>query len=434
MKEQDSIPVHKIHRASKMVTAGAKVGVNYLKYYTKKVLTGESDKRQLEEDNAEDIYESLSELKGSALKAVQMMSMDQGLLPGAYAEKFQMAQYSAPPLSYPLVMKTFQREFGKNPEEVFESFGKKAVNAASIGQVHKGIIGDKTFAVKVQYPGVAESVKQDLKMAKPLAARIMGIKEQDLELYMDEVETKLLEETDYELELHRSVDITNACRHLEGLVFPEYYPALSGKKIITMDWLEGQLLSEWLKTNPTQEQKDQIGQYLWDFYHFQIHELRMVHADPHPGNFMVTRDGKLAVIDFGCIKEIPESFYESYFKLLYETPNDDPAAMKELFYDLEFLKRDEDFSAQTYFFDLFNTSVQLLSRPFRTEEFDFSDKAFFEEIYSLAKKISTDEKVRKNNAARGSKDGIYINRTYYGLYQILHSLTAKIQTRTAMLV
>ena len=80
MKEQDSIPVHKIHRASKMVTAGAKVGVNYLKYYTKKVLTGESDKRQLEEDNAEDIYESLSELKGSALKAAQMMSMDQGLL------------------------------------------------------------------------------------------------------------------------------------------------------------------------------------------------------------------------------------------------------------------------------------------------------------------------------------------------------------------
>jgi predicted unusual protein kinase regulating ubiquinone biosynthesis (AarF/ABC1/UbiB family) len=76
-----------------------------------------------------------------------------------------------------------------------------------------------------------------------------------------------------------------------------------------MDWLEGLHLREFLATNPSQELRNQIGQALWDFYNFQQHELRAVHADPHPGNFMITPDGKLGVIDFGCIKEMPDDFY-----------------------------------------------------------------------------------------------------------------------------
>jgi predicted unusual protein kinase regulating ubiquinone biosynthesis (AarF/ABC1/UbiB family) len=137
VKEHDKIPVTKVHRAGKFIYTGAKIGANYLKHYSKKLVDPNLEKEELHEDNARDIYSSLSELKGSALKVAQMLSMDKNLLPKAYQQQFAMAQYSAPPLSYPLVQKIFHQSFGKGPEQVFETFTHKAANAASMGQVHQ---------------------------------------------------------------------------------------------------------------------------------------------------------------------------------------------------------------------------------------------------------------------------------------------------------
>src|SRR5690606_16056885 len=117
MKEFERIPASKVQRATRFITAGAKIGKNYLRHYGKKLVDPDHTREELHRSNAEDIYESLSELKGSALKVAQMLSMDKSLLPRAYQQQFAMAQYSAPPLSYPLVVKTFKTYFGKGPEE-----------------------------------------------------------------------------------------------------------------------------------------------------------------------------------------------------------------------------------------------------------------------------------------------------------------------------
>src|SRR5919205_4547296 len=132
MKEQEGIPITKVARSAKFVKTGFQVGGNYIKHYSKKLFNPELTRDQLNEDNAADIYNSLSELKGSALKIAQMLSMDKNILPRAYQQKFAMAQYSAPPLSFPLVVKTFQNHFGKGPEQIFDTFTRKAVNAASM--------------------------------------------------------------------------------------------------------------------------------------------------------------------------------------------------------------------------------------------------------------------------------------------------------------
>lgn len=132
VSEQETIPVSKVQRAAKFITTGAKVGGNYVKHYAKKMVNPSMDKEELHQNNATDIYKSLSELKGSALKVAQMMSMDKNLLPRAYQDKFTMAQYSAPPLSYPLVVKTFQKCFGKTPDQMFDTFTRSAVNAAPL--------------------------------------------------------------------------------------------------------------------------------------------------------------------------------------------------------------------------------------------------------------------------------------------------------------
>ena len=162
MKTLDKIPTGKIERAGKLVKTGVKSGGNYVKYYSKKLVNPELSKDELNEDNAGDIYDGLKSLKGSALKVAQMLSMEKNILPSAYVEKFSLSQFSVPPLSAPLVRKTFKKYLDKYPEEVFDTFEKDSINAASIGQVHKATKNGKNLAVKIQYPGVAESISSDL--------------------------------------------------------------------------------------------------------------------------------------------------------------------------------------------------------------------------------------------------------------------------------
>lgn len=428
LKEQQSIPVSKVQRAAKFISTGAKVGGNYVKHYAKKVVNPSLSREELHNNNAEDIYNSLSELKGSALKVAQMMSMDKNLLPRAYQDKFTMAQYSAPPLSYPLVVKTFQKYFGQTPEGMYDTFTKSAVNAASIGQVHQATKDGKKFAVKIQYPGVADSVSSDLKLVRPFALRLLNMNERELDHYMEEVESKLIEETDYVLEVQRSLEISSACSHIDGLTFPGYYESMSSERIITMDWIEGNHIKEWLDTNPSQEAKNKIGQSLWDFYHHQVHNLQQVHADPHPGNFIITKDNRLGIIDFGCVKILPEDFYKGYFSLIKRELLINEEELNDIFYGLEFISDKDTAEEKAYFKGVFKEMISLLGKPFHAETFDFADDSYFEQIFKLGDRISNDKMFRKSRQARGSRHGLYINRTYFGLYNLLNQLQATVST------
>ncbi|MCO4293849.1 AarF/UbiB family protein [Solitalea sp. MAHUQ-68] len=426
MKEQTSIPISKVERSVKFVTTGAKVGVNYLKHYSRKLVNPETSKDQLNEDNASDIYQALSQLKGSALKIAQMLSMDKNILPKAYAEQFSQAQYSAPPLSGPLIIRTFTKHFGKTPEKIYDSFKLKSTHAASIGQVHQATLNGKKLAVKIQYPGVGDSISSDLKMVKPFAFRLLGMSEAELNIYIKEVEEKLLEETDYELEIKRSIFFSKACKQLGNIVFPKYYPELSGKRIITMDWIEGMHLREYLRTNPSQAERNRIGQALWDFYNFQQHELRQVHADPHPGNFLITPDGNLGIIDFGCIKELPENFYYPFFAFI-TNPFEDREKTISYFKQLEMIFDDDSPKMVEFYYQNYREMIGLFARPYVQGEFDFSKPGYFNELFVLGEKVT---KMKEFKQARGVKHFIYVNRTNFGLYNILNELGAKVRTDT----
>jgi predicted unusual protein kinase regulating ubiquinone biosynthesis (AarF/ABC1/UbiB family) len=426
MKTIDSIPITKISRASKLISTGAKVGVNYLKYYGDKMVNSKEDaKKRLDQNNADDIYDSLKQLKGSALKVAQMLSMEKSILPQAYVEKFSLSQFSVPPLSPPLVLKTFKKYFGKHPEDIFDTFNATSVNAASIGQVHIAEKDGKKFAVKIQYPGVAESIASDLALIKPVAIKMLNIKGTDSDKYFKEVENKLAEETNYILEISQSKEIANACKHIPNLKFPEYYEEFSSERIITMDYMEGEHLSEFVAHNTDQEKNNKLGQALWDFYMFQIHKLKKVHADPHPGNFLISEDGNLIALDFGCMKTIPMDFYTPYFELAKKSVIGDPIKFTEKLYELEILKLVDTPEEIKFFSAMFHELLSLFTKPFHSEEFDFSDPAFFNQISEMGQRYSKSTELRKMNADRGSTHFIYINRTFFGLYNLMFDLKAE---------
>ena len=426
MKTIDSIPVSKIHRASKLVSTGAKVGVNYLKYYGDKLTKTENVARAtLNENNAEDIYDGLKQLKGSALKVAQMLSMEKSIMPQAYVEKFSLAQFSVPPLSPPLVVKTFKNYFGKMPNELYDSFNTTSVNAASIGQVHIAEKYGKKLAVKIQYPGVAQSIASDLALVKPIAMKMFNIKGKNSDQYFKEVEGKLTEETNYVLEMKQSKEIALACSHISNLLFPEYYEELSTERIITMDYMEGEHLSEFTAYNTNQETANKLGQALWDFYMFQIHKLKKVHADPHPGNFLVSKNGELIALDFGCMKSIPNEFYVPYFELAKPENISNPTYFVSKLYELEILRDDDSKEEIAFFTEMFHELLSLFTQPFHVETFDFSNGDFFGKISELGQRYSKNTELRKMNGNRGSKHFIYINRTFFGLYNLMFDLKAK---------
>jgi len=431
-KDQETIREGAIGRMAALGGAGARVGMNYLKHYGRSMVGGKDEsnlrrlREELDEKNAEAVYDTFSKLKGGPLKLAQMLSIDKNLLPAAYARQFAQAQSSVPPLSYPLVAQTFRREFGKGPEELFEHFEKKASHGASIGQVHRARRKGRDLAVKVQYPGVARSLKSDLAVVKPIALRILGLREADVDSYFREVETRLLEETDYRHELERSVELTKASAHLQGVRFPGYHPELSTGRILTSDWIDGTPLDRFADGGATQTERDTIGQALWDFYAHQVHDLMLFHADPHPGNFLVKND-ELWVLDFGCTKKISEEFYRKQFRFLDPRLERDPALLQQALRDLDVILPEDGPEEISMITSLCMVWLELLARPFRSGIFDFGDPEFLKAIYDLGEENRRADHLRTMRGQRGSPDTIYVNRAFFGLYSLLGRIGARVR-------
>jgi len=428
---QDSIRSTPLSRMAALAGAGASVGMNYLKYYGKRVVSSQNPESSaaartaLDEANASRIYGTFSQLKGGPLKLAQMLSMDDQLLPAAYAAEFSKAQYSAPPLSWPLVRRTIEREFRQPVEALFQQFTPGAAHGASIGQVHRAVLAGQPVAVKVQYPGVAESLASDLRVVKPVALQMLGLREADVAHYFKEVEARLTEETDYTMELRRSQELAAACACLRNVRFPAFHPTHCSARVLTMEWIDGEPFDRYADGPASQAERNAIGQALWDFYDYQVHTLLLFHADPHPGNFLV-RENQLWVLDFGCTRAITREFHERQFALLDPAVLEDPVAFPAALRALDILLPEDSPQAAEKILALARQSVGLLARPFLNATFDFADPAFMKAIYDMGEANRKDKSLRQLRGARGPAESVYLNRAFFGLYSLLHRLRAEV--------
>lgn len=428
---QDSIRSTPLSRMAALAGAGASVGMNYLKYYGKRAVSSQNPENSaaartaLDEANASRIYGTFSQLKGGPLKLAQMLSMDDQLLPAAYAAEFSKAQYSAPPLSWPLVRRTIEREFRQPVEALFQQFTPQAAHGASIGQVHRAVLDGQPVAVKVQYPGVAESLASDLRVVKPVALQMLGLREADVAHYFKEVEARLTEETNYTMELRRSQELAAACAGLKNVRFPAFHPTHCSARVLTMEWIDGEPLDRFADGPASQAERNAIGQALWDFYDYQVHTLLLFHADPHPGNFLV-RENQLWVLDFGCTRAITREFHERQFALLDPAVLVDPVAFPAALRALDILLPEDSPPMAEKILALARQSIGLLARPFLSATFDFADPAFMKAIYDMGEANRKDKSLRQLRGARGPAESVYLNRAFFGIYSLLHRLRAEV--------
>lgn len=423
----NDFPSSKFDRGKIFTKTGVKVGLNYARHYLKSVASGGEDRASLHRQTAEEIFGEFTKLRGTALKIAQSFSIDQGFLPKEFAEVMTRAQYSVPPINRSLVRNIIRKELGKFPEQIFQTFDSTAIAAASIGQVHRAtLINGTDVAVKIQYPGVRDTIATDIALAKTILKRIASDRDA-IEEYIGEIRDTLLLETDYIRE-GESMERFRRRYSSDQVMTPRWIENLSTERVLTMSFIEGVHLNEFLNNSPSREETNRFGQLMWNFFHNQIAAVRdgakEFHADAHPGNFLYTPDGKLGVIDFGCVKTFPEEFFYNYLRLLPTHLNRDEQKIKRLYNRLGVIKGDPDSNpGEKRFYDFSLNYGFTFALPYAGDSFDFGD----DEYRSIMREYTRCAPV--TNEPRGSKHFIYSTRVHLGLYHFLMKLGAEINTK-----
>ncbi|MEM1093828.1 MAG: AarF/ABC1/UbiB kinase family protein [Bacteroidota bacterium] len=419
-----AVPASKLERSAIAAKAGLKVGGNYARYLARRAVgranTPEA-KQALHRQNAQDLYKEFTKLRGTALKLAQSMSLDTGTLPDEFVEVMTQAQYSVPPMNRALVRKIIRDALGHYPEQLFAAFDGQALAAASIGQVHRATLHDgRKVAVKVQYPNVRDTITSDLALGKTLMKRF--VKADNIDAYVKEVGARLYEETDY-LHEAKQLDFFKQQYDSDLILTPEPIHELTRINVLTMTFIEGVHMDAFLASQPPQERIDWYGQRLWDFIHEQIaSNVRTIHADIHPGNFLFREDGKLGVLDFGCVKTFPQGFRDAFLLLFHAQMERDTSAVRALFHEVELLHDGQDAATQQRVFDFFTHFGQLILRPYRQATFDFADPTFRDDLNASFMEAT------QLNEVVGSEHFIYINKVMVGLFGLLLQLRPTIDT------
>lgn len=332
---------------------------------------------ELLEKAADELFQVLGELKGGAMKVGQALSVMEAAVPPQFADPFREAlvklQSEAPPLPAAKVHRVLDAQLGTKWRDRFQSFDDTPVASASIGQVHKGIWKDgREVAVKVQYPGADEALRADLKLIKRFSWVVKQIVPRaDVDRIVSEVSERIEAELDYRLEANYQRAFAKSFAGDEKF----YVPAVvaSAPKVIISEWMEGRRLST-IIADGTRDERDTVCALLFEFILSSPARVELVHADPHPGNFMVLADGRLGVIDFGAVAEHPGGLRPEFGELLCWARDEQWDEVIRLLKKLGFMPRDYELTAEQVveYIDPLWAYID----PLRAGEFYFTRKWF----------------------------------------------------------
>ena len=307
-------------RLSRMWSVGslqAKLALAYTSWWLRSGFQdAESKRRGLDETHlraAVQVLERMTTLRGAVMKLGQVIAHWPHVAPNAFSNVLSRLFMEAPPMHFSLLREHLRRELGADPSELFDEFEETAFASASLGQVHRARLkgSGQRVAVKIQYPDIDRTIKSDVKNLKAagFGMRFSGDWENLLAQY-EGIERMLEMEVNYEAEARHLEHAREVLKDLDDVVIPVLHPEFCSKRVLTMDYIEGQHLEAFMAQHPTQELRDAHGTQIERALFRLWYSGRVIYADPHPGNFIFMPDGRLGLVDFGCCHDFSDKEFE----------------------------------------------------------------------------------------------------------------------------
>jgi predicted unusual protein kinase regulating ubiquinone biosynthesis (AarF/ABC1/UbiB family) len=365
----------------------------------------------------------MSYLRGAAMKVGQTLANFPDIAPREIVETLEKLHYDVPPMHWSLLREMVHNELGDDPENIFAEFDKRAVAAASLGQVHRARLKTgEEVAIKIQYPGIARTIRDDFRNLQPflLPARLTKDWENTKDQFED-LRMRLEQETDYEREALNLQQARPLFREDDGILVPRAHMQFSTSRVLTMERIDGKHIDGYLGSDPTQSERNEFARKIWRAWYRMMYAGRLYYADFHPGNFIFLDDGRLGVIDFGYVTQIPDDLWD-LFRMLDRAlttgrQDDRIEAIKEWMWATDESSSDERVRLGDAFADW-------CWRPrYCGGEFNFDDEENFRHGVDLFV-----EMVRKRYS-RARPITPTISRQQFGIWSLMYRLKAKIDVR-----
>ena len=416
-----------VRRALSLANMGVGVAGSYLGYALQRVFLDQGKRKaKLKATHrraARRMAAEMQTLRGAAMKLGQTLSLQTETLPDETLAELATLQMSAPPMHPSLVRAQLKQSMGAQPEDLFKEFETEPFAAASLGQVHHAVTRKgRRVAVKIQYPGIRQSLANDFKMFRALTkpAQASGHIPKSA---IDEVEQQIISETDYRREADNIDFFHKELGPLDFVEVPQVLREYSSDKVLTMSLMKGAHLDDFLTNRPSQKLRNRLGENLFDLFYFQVLKVEALHADPHWGNYLFKNDGRLSLVDFGCAKYMSKSTV-SYLRagFLYPGSTRSPEFRRllEKYYEAEgrelppATRRALVGFAENFYRRVYPPGLD------HDEPFDFAEPEFLNEFMAASKQLFRAKGVLT--------ELIFLARAEMGMYQTLHRLKAKVHT------
>jgi predicted unusual protein kinase regulating ubiquinone biosynthesis (AarF/ABC1/UbiB family) len=408
-------------RAMKMGSLASQVGSSYLWSSLRRPFLNnaryEQELLDLHLRNARRMVEGSQQLRGAFMKLVQMLSMREDLLPLEAIYILRTTQANVAPMDYRLISQQIRRELSKSPEQLFASFGTEAFAAASLGQVHRARLKNGTeVAVKIQYPGIDATVEQDLGNLKLLLRTLQAIagdlmrQRIDTKTIYAELQERLREELDYVNEARNIDEFRRLLADDNSTLIPRVIRPLSTRRVLTMTYIDGYRLADIFGEVADLELRTWVARKYYELVWRQILEFGMLHTDPQPGNYLVTWQPKLGVLDFGSVRRFSETVRRTSLQLAEAILEHDDRALAAALLKLGYIDRDQDPAPMVQVIYILFEPV-ITDRMYHPDEYD-----------AVAKATAVGELAFEHKLYKSPRHSIFLLRALVGLDGIMKGL------------
>ncbi len=375
----EKVPTGRWKRTLKLGAMGARVTASsLLSRVGNRLVPGSAEDREealkrAYEKNAARAVEALGQLKGASMKIGQLLSADPEMLPADFAASLSSLQSDAPPMTYLTVKDQIEDALDRPLDAVFSYFDPDPVGAASLGQVHRATLSDgREVAVKVQYPGVADALESDLKTLKSMLIYARAVMDKErLEAYLAEIRSIMEQELDYTNEGRNLERFQGILADREGVRSPAPVLEWTRPTVLVMEYMEGRKLDEALEEMEDRDRRREILTRWVELFSWMFHEQFALHADPHPGNFLLGAGDELILLDFGCVKDYEPGFADGFLDVLDAVWQDDRERAVRAFLGIGF---GTELSESQVDKDLLAEYNEIVLAPFLSEEpFSFGE-------------------------------------------------------------